>query len=352
LLFSVWFAVHYAPEKFIPTIVFLNVFFLIYALVPFAYYFVRGHAGPRPGLAIIILNAATAFGYSYRIISRFASTESVGITTFAYALVFFAMAGFLLRRNRVSRQAIVLLTALGLLFLVLTVPICFSGNWVTVFWTILAVAMLWASVRLVDVRLLYFGVVVLLVTTFKLGVFDLMFLFDFDAWTMRFTSGFGSAIVERWTTCLTVLSGVFAGALLTGTVRGKLVAASDVRGLLWGIFGGLLFGVLNIEVAAWFYDYARPARFAAVSVLWGLFAASLMGVGFARNLSMARGLALGLFAGTLVKVFFHDMAHVSTPYRIISFLVVGSLLIGVSFLYHRFKGRLLPPSAASDGTTS
>jgi uncharacterized membrane protein len=43
----------------------------------------------------------------------------------------------------------------------------------------------------------------------------------------------------------------------------------------------------------------------------------------------------------MLKVFLLDMANVSTPYRVISFLVLGLMLIGASYLYHRFRSHLL-----------
>jgi len=77
-----------------------------------------------------------------------------------------------------------------------------------------------------------------------------------------------------------------------------------------------------------------------MSVLWGLFATGLMLFGFMRRSPGARHLALGLFAFTLFKVVLVDMERFATPYRILSFLVLGSLLVGASFLYHRHRDRL------------
>ncbi len=107
--------------------------------------------------------------------------------------------------------------------------------------------------------------------------------------------------------------------------------------------------MLNIEIAGYFYDYARPARFAAISVLWALFATALMVLGFARSATTLRRCSLVLFAVTLLKVFLWDMAHVSTPYRIVSFLVLGLMLIGASYLYHRYKARIDVPAATDTG---
>ena len=114
------------------------------------------------------------------------------------------------------------------------------------------------------------------------------------------------------------------------------------KDLFFGIFGALLFIVLNIEVGAFFHDYAPRARFAAISVLWTFFSIALIAIGFLKNKALLRQCALGLFGVTMVKVFFVDMSNVSTPYRIVSFTVLGIMLIGASYLYHRYKERILP----------
>ena len=59
-------------------------------------------------------------------------------------------------------------------------------------------------------------------------------------------------------------------------------------------------------------------------------------------LSTAVVAIVALFAATIIKVFVRDTANVDTPYRILSFLVLGLMLVGASYLYHRFKNRILP----------
>jgi uncharacterized membrane protein len=73
-----------------------------------------------------------------------------------------------------------------------------------------------------------------------------------------------------------------------------------------------------------------------------------MVVGFLRNHALLRQGAIGLFAATVLKVFFADMANVSTPFRIISFVVLGLMLIGASYLYYRYRERILPARSAED----
>ncbi|MHC4307658.1 MAG: DUF2339 domain-containing protein, partial [Planctomycetota bacterium] len=103
-----------------------------------------------------------------------------------------------------------------------------------------------------------------------------------------------------------------------------------------------LFIVLNIEVAAFFHDYAGMARFASISVLWTLFSIALMVLGFIKNQHTLRMISISLFAITIFKVFTMDMKNVSTPFRIISFLVLGLVLIGASYLYYRYRERIVP----------
>jgi uncharacterized membrane protein len=63
-------------------------------------------------------------------------------------------------------------------------------------------------------------------------------------------------------------------------------------------------------------------------------------VGFRQKSAALRKVSLGLFAITLVKVFLFDMSNISTPYRIVSFIILGLMLVGTSYLYYRFRGNL------------
>ena len=121
-----------------------------------------------------------------------------------------------------------------------------------------------------------------------------------------------------------------------------------VTAWLYGVFATLLFGVLTIEVSAYFSARAPQARFAAVSVLWTLFSLALMLLGFRYQQARLRLVSLGLFGVTILKVFLADMAKVSTPFRIVSFVVLGLMLIGASYLYYRYRGYLLPTPPAED----
>ena len=88
------------------------------------------------------------------------------------------------------------------------------------------------------------------------------------------------------------------------------------------------------------WDLAREIEWrtqVGLSVLWTLYAAAAMAWGFIRSAPAVRYAALGLFGLTIGKVFLADLATISTLYRIVSFLILGLVLLGVSFLYQRTR---------------
>ena len=93
------------------------------------------------------------------------------------------------------------------------------------------------------------------------------------------------------------------------------------------------------------FDDPRLAMHVALSVFWSLNATGILLAGFARCIGPLRHLALGLFGLTVVKVLFFDLGHLEMVYRIISFAVLGVLLMFASLLYQRLSERLLQPPA-------
>ena len=71
-----------------------------------------------------------------------------------------------------------------------------------------------------------------------------------------------------------------------------------------------------------------------------MFAITLVALGFARRWAGCRYAGLALLAITLVKVLTVDMAEVGNVYRVLSFLVVGLLLVATSVGYARLAPRL------------
>jgi len=74
-----------------------------------------------------------------------------------------------------------------------------------------------------------------------------------------------------------------------------------------------------------------------LSVLWALYAGAALGWGFVRRAPAVRYAGLALLAVVVVKAFAVDLAAVATVYRVVSFLVLGVVLLAVSLLYQKAR---------------
>ena len=59
--------------------------------------------------------------------------------------------------------------------------------------------------------------------------------------------------------------------------------------------------------------------------------------------------ALGLFAAAALKLVLVDMAGIEGLYRVFAFMVLGSLMIGASYIYHRVEKRLMAEPSSQEG---
>ena len=87
-----------------------------------------------------------------------------------------------------------------------------------------------------------------------------------------------------------------------------------------------------------------------LSVLWTLYAAAALAWGFLRSAPAVRYGALALFGLTVLKVFLVDLSAVRTAYRILSFLILGVVLLLVSLVYQKARRPELPPPIQPAGS--
>ena len=90
------------------------------------------------------------------------------------------------------------------------------------------------------------------------------------------------------------------------------------------------------DPSAWTdWHHLKIARDFTYSALWMAYGAMLMVVGFWRRSAFVRWQALVLIAFTIGKVFLYDVSELDRGYRIVSFIVLGVLLLAISFMYQR-----------------
>jgi uncharacterized membrane protein len=79
------------------------------------------------------------------------------------------------------------------------------------------------------------------------------------------------------------------------------------------------------------------AKQLSLSVVWALYASGLLIAGQVRRLQLLRVMGLALLSLTTLKVFIWDLSYLDRVYRIISFIMLGAILLVVSYFYQRPK---------------
>ncbi len=83
----------------------------------------------------------------------------------------------------------------------------------------------------------------------------------------------------------------------------------------------------------------HTARDFTYSAVWMVYGSALMLVGFWKKSAFLRWQAIALLALTAAKVFFYDISALERGYRIVAFIVLGGILLAVSFFYQRARVR-------------
>ena len=99
--------------------------------------------------------------------------------------------------------------------------------------------------------------------------------------------------------------------------------------------------VVSSELIHWLdMAGARDAYKLGLSILWGVYSFLLIGFGIIKNKPYLRIGGMALFAITLIKLFFYDIAHLNTISKTIVFVSLGILLLIISFLYNKNKNKI------------
>ncbi len=210
--------------------------------------------------------------------------------------------------------------------------------------------LLWLSVTARADFLRYFAVFALI-----LGIARLLFYDQIRAETLVFNMRFATYVVA-----IAILGGI--------AVLGKRHAAqAEMLFLDIAVIGVNLLALiaLTLEVSdyfnrqiltgrnvATFYRQINLERDFSYSAIWLVYGAVLMAVGFRRRSAFVRWQSLILIAFTICKVFLYDVSQLGGSYRIVSFIALGAVLLGISFIYQRDWLGLSPhsPEKADQGT--
>ena len=343
LLYIGWYASFYDVSQVRMTVGFATLFFAIFAVAPLlARPAQKGWLSDSVPPLVAVVNAA---GYFLQIYVMFEEIGTKDTAWFALALA--ALYIFLSRQSRgragspeAARTVDLLHLALAIGFITVAIPIRLEAHWITMGWFVEVAVLLWVADRIHSELLNIFAIGALL-----LGVGRLLLIDNFYV-----TRPIFNARMATYAVAIAVL-----GAVAWYGSRRKDEAARAVAGIAVVALNLLALIALSREVADYYsrkmtgmlpqrqwdpaawtdWHHLKIARDFTYSALWMAYGAMLMVVGFWRRSAFVRWQALVLIAFTIGKVFLYDVSELDRGFRIVSFIVLGVLLLAISFMYQR-----------------
>jgi uncharacterized membrane protein len=225
----------------------------------------------------------------------------------------------------------------------------FDGNlsMLNVVWQINYTMLFLSILSLINIKRLKnvgFGFTLLTLNGFVLAIFAVIGLYFIselrESYLLktnveRFTRG-SSLIAIRY------ISLVFVAGLIYSTYKlykqDFLQKISDITMIFEMVFAVILWIILSSELLNLMdiFGYKDSYKL-ALSLFWGSYSLILIALGMFWRKSHLRFGAIGLFALTLVKLFFYDIASLSTISKTVVFVSLGVMLLIISFLYNKYK---------------
>ena len=341
-MFFGWYVQYYVESKLMLTILFLSAFFIIFAFLAFFHNIIHRKKTSVADLLLLLGTPAFYFGTTYGLLqARFSGY--MGISALIMVAIYMGLARVAQLRNKDDRYLLSILLGIALTFLTLAVPIQLEHKWITIAWAVESAVLIWASFRMLSLLTRVGGLFIMGLVLIRLFAVEINSV-DYD--------NFNVILNGRFLTFFIALVSFFSITYLyinnkNSINSGEHQALSPILIILTILTG---FWLINIEISSyyshsqWAYTVDMVKRYGlmhrVLSISWTFYALGLIVVGILGKASLIRWLSLVLFASTIIKVFFYDMAELEAIYRITSFIILGAILIGVSFLYQRFVKRI------------
>jgi uncharacterized membrane protein len=326
-----WYSEFYRSDKLERTVIFATLFFLLYAALPV----IRAVRFSSLGELDILVVLANSFAYLGALYVMLWPKDRWPLTLLVLAL----SAGQILVARLVpppkpgeSPLTRLLFAGLALTFATLAIPIRLDGKWITLAFAIEGAILVWTGFRSMTGYLRSGGYFLLALAAIRLLIFPL------PAAQFLFNQRFAAYVV------LIICFGVvlYAAREQTSSIGGEELSALGVFAVAINVFALI---ALSLELWDHFGSHAglgidsALAQHLALSLLWTAYASGLIALGVKRESALLRWQALVLFGLIVVKVFIYDSSFLERFYRIVSFFILGLVLLTVSFLYQRKVAR-------------
>lgn len=305
---------------------YLTLYFVVFGILVFLYNIRHQKPTEARDVLLLVLNAAFFFTASAENLDgRYEAW--LGLFAISLALLYLMVALALKKRSRGDDLLFLSLLGTGLAFVTIAIPLQLEEQWITeLAWTVEALALFYGGlkgknlwVRRAAIALLVYVILVLHLDGYP--YFEAEQLPLINAYSLAANlSVFGCFLIAHLLYHAKEISEQESKWVWPAAVLGTILA---VKQITW-----------EVEHALSYFKLSYSLDF-SVSLAWVSFALFLMVLGLSRDLKGFRYMSLVLFGLTTCKVVFFDLSGLDMIFRILILIIVGSILVGVSFIYQR-----------------
>lgn len=261
-----------------------------------------------------------AFYISYLLQFTSKQNPDMGLFTL-YLSIFYVVMYFISKLQKTTKIHIVHLY-LAILYFTLFIPLKIDKDLITIFWALEALLLSVLSFKFESLHIRITSFFVATIAFSKTLMFD-TFVFTGIGAVRTFSS-------TRLASYLVTIGVFYLIAWFYNKNIKSLVKDEIVIPQIYTSFATFLVFVLMILEFERFW----------ISIGWMSFALVLQAIGFIFKDRALRIQAICLFAVTILKIFLYDTGELETIYRIISFMILGAILLLISLIYTKYKDKL------------
>jgi uncharacterized membrane protein len=340
IIFGIWFASSYKENLLISTLIFLLIQFLIFSAASVFRIIIEKAKAEGPDYLVLLMTALSFSMTCYGLLMpQYVHYVSLGAVLIAGFYIVIALMAY--KENPTDKTLNIFLPGLAVAFLTAAVPIEFDGPWIAAWWFIEALVMYILASSSSSRGFQVAGVVVYILGLTSLlnylisyrqsvdyviffnGPFIMLIMATIIAYAIAYIYyKYGSSTPEIQMRGLSVFV-IMANVLTLYAITTQITTYYELQQVL---------GITGTQVQNWSNT--------SVSIFWALYATMLTVIGFVKRFKSIRYMGLVLFIITAFKVVV-NIWSLGEVYRIVSFIVFGIIALSASFIYVKYRERLI-----------
>lgn len=374
IIFITWYESQYQISLMALTELFAIIFFIIFSLAPIAYSMMSRQKSDGGDLALTFVAPFLYYSFTYQLLQPI-DYKYAGLSAFGVCVWYLLLLGIAYVNNKDDRPLLYALGSLVIAFLNIWIAVALDGSIITLLLLLQAAGCSYVAFQLKDAHSYYVRV-----ASLTLLVFGIVRLLSIDSQVKNIASFMPIFNGAFFNFCVATLVLIFVGYLYRRNSVQLLPNETNLSFIAFLAANLLFFFSLNMQLGHFWvqklylnqqvynatvktvgidsysnrtyiatedmqrYQKAAHAikskRNLSFSILWMLYATIGLITGIILRSKSTRLFALGLFGITIGKIFLYDAAALQGIYRILSFILLGILLIISGFLYQKYKERI------------